>query len=132
VAEPSGTLELDGQDELMGALAALPPRQRAVLVLRYFPDLLEAEVGIQGPSFVALSQSQASRPVKSAELTRPTGISTQTFNLPAGNVCNTNKDCPDGSAQKASGGGGKDGMSVSQSDGTTAPGGQGSGMSVSK
>jgi DNA-directed RNA polymerase specialized sigma24 family protein len=27
--------EIDGQDELMAALAALPPRQRAVLVLRY-------------------------------------------------------------------------------------------------
>jgi RNA polymerase sigma-70 factor (sigma-E family) len=35
---------LDGHDELYRALAALPPRQRAVLVLRYFLDLPEAEV----------------------------------------------------------------------------------------
>ncbi len=35
---------VDGHDELMAALAALPPRQRAVLVLRYFLDLPEAEV----------------------------------------------------------------------------------------
>jgi RNA polymerase sigma-70 factor (sigma-E family) len=35
---------IDGHDELMAALAALPPRQRAVLVLRYFLDLPEAEV----------------------------------------------------------------------------------------
>lgn len=38
-AEASAT-----HDELMRALAALPPRQRAVLVLRYFLDLPEAEV----------------------------------------------------------------------------------------
>ncbi len=31
-------------DELLEALAALPPRQRSVLVLRYFLDLPEAEV----------------------------------------------------------------------------------------
>ncbi len=31
-------------DELLEALAALPPRQRSVLVLRYFLDLSEAEV----------------------------------------------------------------------------------------
>ncbi len=31
-------------DELVSALASLPPRQRAVLVLRYYLDLPEAEV----------------------------------------------------------------------------------------
>jgi RNA polymerase sigma-70 factor (sigma-E family) len=34
---------LDARAELFGALAALPPRQRAVLVLRYFEDLSEAQ-----------------------------------------------------------------------------------------
>ncbi|MBV9836845.1 MAG: SigE family RNA polymerase sigma factor [Solirubrobacterales bacterium] len=35
---------IDARSELEGALAKLPPRQRAVLVLRYFVDLPEAEV----------------------------------------------------------------------------------------
>src|SRR5882757_4545278 len=35
---------IDTRDELAKALAMLPPRQRAVLVLRYFLDLPEAEV----------------------------------------------------------------------------------------
>jgi RNA polymerase sigma-70 factor (sigma-E family) len=35
---------IETQDELMHALAALPPRQRTVLVLRHFLDLPEAEV----------------------------------------------------------------------------------------
>src|ERR1035441_1873488 len=34
---------LDARAELLGALAVLPPRQRAVLVLRYFEDLSEAQ-----------------------------------------------------------------------------------------
>lgn len=39
------------RDGLLGALRALPPRQRAVLVLRYFDDLSEAQIaGILGCS----------------------------------------------------------------------------------
>ncbi|MGN6791183.1 MAG: SigE family RNA polymerase sigma factor [Streptosporangiaceae bacterium] len=49
------------RDELIRALAALPPRQRAVLVLRYWEDLPEAEVaGLLGCS-VGTVKSQASR-----------------------------------------------------------------------
>jgi RNA polymerase sigma-70 factor (sigma-E family) len=36
--------QIDAQSEVVQALATLPPRQRAVLVLRYFVDLPEAEV----------------------------------------------------------------------------------------
>ena len=43
-AVPAATL--DTHDELHAALVALPPRQRAVLVLRYFLDLPEAEVAV--------------------------------------------------------------------------------------
>lgn len=49
------------RDELIRALAALPPRQRAVLVLRYWEDMTEAEVaGLLGCS-VGTVKSQASR-----------------------------------------------------------------------
>jgi RNA polymerase sigma factor (sigma-70 family) len=41
---PDHTAELADRDLLLRALASLPPRQRAVLVLRYFDDLPEAEI----------------------------------------------------------------------------------------
>lgn len=34
----------DGEDELWGLIHELPPRQRAVLVLRYYEDLSEQEI----------------------------------------------------------------------------------------
>jgi RNA polymerase sigma-70 factor (sigma-E family) len=40
---PDHTAQVADRDYLLRALAALPPRQRAVLVLRYFNDLSEAE-----------------------------------------------------------------------------------------
>ena len=48
-------------DELMGALAELPPRQRAVLVLRYFLDLPEAEVAAALKCSLGTVKSTASR-----------------------------------------------------------------------
>jgi RNA polymerase sigma-70 factor (sigma-E family) len=42
-AEAAGLTGLDTREELLAALAALPPRQRAVIVLRYFLDLTETE-----------------------------------------------------------------------------------------
>ena len=49
-AEPGGaeahdpSAAFDARNELVSALGTLPPRQRAVLVLRYFLDLPQAEV----------------------------------------------------------------------------------------
>ena len=51
----------DTHDELMAALAALPPRQRAVLVLRYFLDLPEAEVAAALKCSLGTVKSTASR-----------------------------------------------------------------------
>ena len=57
---------------------------------------------------------------KSAELTTPSGVSTQTFDLPSGGLCNTNKDCPHGGSEQGEssiggGGGAKgQGFSISQ------------------
>ena len=39
-----GTGPFDARDAMLGALASLPPRQRAVLVLRYYDGLSEAEI----------------------------------------------------------------------------------------
>jgi RNA polymerase sigma-70 factor (sigma-E family) len=52
---------IDAQSELVSVLAALPPRQRAVLVLRYFADLPEAEVAVTLGCSVGTVKSTASR-----------------------------------------------------------------------
>ena len=63
---------LDGYDELMAALAALPPRQRAVLVLRYFLDLPEAEVAAAMKCSLGTIKSTASRGLARLERTLST------------------------------------------------------------
>jgi RNA polymerase sigma-70 factor (sigma-E family) len=52
---------IDTHDELMRALAALPPRQRTVLVLRYFLDLPEAEVAAAMKCSLGTVKSSAAR-----------------------------------------------------------------------
>ena len=42
-AVPDGTARIVDREYLLWALATLPPRQRAVLVLRYFDDMSEGE-----------------------------------------------------------------------------------------
>ncbi len=64
---------LDIHDELFDALAALPPRQRAALVLRYFLDLPEAEVAAALRCSLGTVKSSTSRGLKRLEETlRPT------------------------------------------------------------
>jgi RNA polymerase sigma-70 factor (sigma-E family) len=60
---------LDRNDELHAALAALPPRQRAVLVLRYFLDLPEAEVAAALRCSLGTVKSTASRGLARLEQT---------------------------------------------------------------
>jgi RNA polymerase sigma-70 factor (sigma-E family) len=57
----AGADAIEVHDELMRALAALPPRQRAVLVLRYFLDLPEAEVAAALKCSLGTVKSTASR-----------------------------------------------------------------------
>jgi RNA polymerase sigma-70 factor (sigma-E family) len=59
----------DRHDELHAALAELPPRQRAVLVLRYFLDLPEAEVAAALQCSVGTVKSTASRGLARLEQT---------------------------------------------------------------
>ena len=49
------------RDLLLRGLAALPPRQRAVLVLRYFEDLSEAQTAMMLGCSVGTVKSQAAR-----------------------------------------------------------------------
>jgi RNA polymerase sigma-70 factor (sigma-E family) len=53
--------EIADRDLLLRALAALPPRQRAVLVLRYWEDLSEAEIARMLGCSVGTVRSQVSR-----------------------------------------------------------------------
>jgi RNA polymerase sigma-70 factor (sigma-E family) len=52
---------VDTRSELVAALARLPPRQRAVLVLRYFEDLSESETAAALRCSVGTVKSTASR-----------------------------------------------------------------------
>jgi RNA polymerase sigma-70 factor (sigma-E family) len=52
---------LDDRDRLWRALGRLPRRQRAVLVLRYFEDLSEAEIADVLDCSIGTVKSQASR-----------------------------------------------------------------------
>jgi RNA polymerase sigma-70 factor (sigma-E family) len=76
--DPSGTV--DTYDELLAALATLPPRQRAVLVLRYFLDLPEAEVAAALQCSLGTVKSTASRGLARLEQTlRPTNDDTRSI-----------------------------------------------------
>ena len=71
--EPAALAPVDTHDELYAALAALPPRQRAVIVLRYFLDLPEAEVAAALQCSLGTVKSTASRGLARLEQTlRPT------------------------------------------------------------
>ena len=64
---------VDTQAELMAALAALPPRQRAAIVLRYFVDLSEADVAATLGCSLGTVKSATSRGLARLEQTlRPT------------------------------------------------------------
>jgi RNA polymerase sigma-70 factor (sigma-E family) len=60
------------RDQLLAALQALPPRQRAVIVLRYYEDLTEAQTAEVLRCSIGTVKSQASRALdKLRQLTEP-------------------------------------------------------------
>ena len=77
--EPGESDAVDTQDELMRALAALPPRQRTVLVLRYFLDLPEAEVAAAMKCSLGTVKSTASRGLARLEQTLRTTNDTRSI-----------------------------------------------------
>ena len=60
-AEDRAIAGVEARRDLVDALASLPPRQRAVLVLRYFEDLTEAQVATVLGCSVGTVKSTASR-----------------------------------------------------------------------
>jgi RNA polymerase sigma-70 factor (sigma-E family) len=61
-ATPVG--EYDERDAALQALLSLPPRQRAVLVLRYYEDLSEADIAATLGCSTGTVKSQASRALR--------------------------------------------------------------------
>jgi RNA polymerase sigma-70 factor (sigma-E family) len=76
----SSPIETGTHDQLLSALAALPPRQRSVLVLRYFLDLPEAEVAAMLRCSLGTVKSTASRGLAQLEQTLRT--TNQTRSIP--------------------------------------------------
>ncbi|MEU4396075.1 SigE family RNA polymerase sigma factor [Kribbella sp. NPDC023855] len=60
-AQPDGTEGLATRDQLLTALQELPPRQRAVIVLRYYEDLTEAQTAEALGCSLGTVKSQTSR-----------------------------------------------------------------------
>lgn len=61
VSTPDATARVDTRDEIVRALRTLPPRMRAVIVLRYFTGLSEAETAADLGISVGSVKSQTSR-----------------------------------------------------------------------
>jgi RNA polymerase sigma-70 factor (sigma-E family) len=68
--DPDPHARVDDRDEVWQALGQLPKRQRAVLVLRYFEDLSEAEIANALDCSVGTVKSQASRALAKLRLER--------------------------------------------------------------
>ena len=56
-----GASAVDERDAMWAVLATLPPRQRAVLVLRYYEDLSEAEIALVLDVSAGTVKSQAAK-----------------------------------------------------------------------
>ncbi|MFE0400547.1 SigE family RNA polymerase sigma factor [Streptomyces nigra] len=78
-----GYAGVDERGALLGALAQLPPRQRAVVVMRYWEDLSEAEVAELLGCSVGTVKSQASKGL--AKLRMCPGLSRMTPSGQGGN-----------------------------------------------
>jgi|SRR5215469_1284370 len=87
VAVADNTAEVADRDYLLRALAGLPPRQRAVLVLRYFDDLSEAETAQMLGCSLGTVKSHAARGLaRLRDAADPLGSSTSrsgTYRAPA-------------------------------------------------
>jgi RNA polymerase sigma-70 factor (sigma-E family) len=76
-AAPDTASAIADRDLLLRGLAALPPRQRAVLVLRYFEDLSEAQTATMLGCSAGTVKSQAARGL--ARLRESTGVASAPY-----------------------------------------------------
>ncbi len=66
-AVSGGIQRVDDRDAVWRALAVLPPRQRAVTVLRYYDDLSEAEIAAVMGTSAGTVKSQSARALRRLE-----------------------------------------------------------------
>ena len=75
--DPSGTATVEDRDALWRALGTLPRRQRAVVVLRYYEDLSEADTAVALGISTGTVKSQAAKALsalrRDADLQRAIG-----------------------------------------------------------
>ncbi len=64
---PGADFGVDTRDEMWRALALLPPRQRAVVVLRYFEDLTEVETAARMNISIGTVKSQHSKALRALQ-----------------------------------------------------------------
>jgi DNA-directed RNA polymerase specialized sigma24 family protein len=72
-AGPDGYSSVDSRQALRAALAKLPPRQRAVVVLRYHQDMSEAQVADLLGVTVGTVKSQAAKALAALREEAPLG-----------------------------------------------------------
>jgi RNA polymerase sigma-70 factor (sigma-E family) len=71
---PGGQGAVDDRDLLLQLIAALPPRQRAVIALRYYEDLTDDEIAAALGCRPATVRSQASRAIATLRQAMPTAL----------------------------------------------------------
>jgi RNA polymerase sigma-70 factor (sigma-E family) len=80
-AVSAGTDSLDLRDALMGALAMLPPRQRAVVVLRHWEQLSESETAqVLGCSVGTVKSASSRGLAQLRSIVEPQALVTTNFN----------------------------------------------------
>ena len=80
-AGPDHYADADQREVLRRALLLLPPRQRAVVVLRYFEDLTEAQTAAALGCAVGTVKSQASAALRTLREALPAGVPSREADL---------------------------------------------------
>jgi len=74
VSVPDRTTELDERDALMTEVRQLPPRQRIVIVLRFFHDLSDEQIAADLGCAVSTVRVHASRALRALRITTQTTL----------------------------------------------------------